>query len=41
MPWTETASDTFVARHDDRDAGDAERVLAQLDYGRERLERQL
>src|SRR5919107_5590715 len=41
MPWTETASDTFVARHDERDAADAERVLAQLEYGRERLERQL
>jgi hypothetical protein len=41
VPWTETASDTFVARHDERDAGDAERVLAQLEYGRERLERQL
>ena len=41
MGWTETASDTFVARHDERDAGDAERVLAQLEYGRERLERQL
>src|ERR687890_1760022 len=41
MPWTETASDTFVARHDERDASDAERVLAQLEYGRERVERQL
>ena len=41
MPWTETASETFVARHDERDAVDAERVLAQLEYGRERLERVL
>ena len=41
MGWTETASETFVARHDERDAADAERVLAQLEYGRERLERQL
>ena len=41
MSWGETASDTFVARHDERDASDAERVLAQLEYGRERLERQL
>ena len=41
MGWAETASDTFVARHDERDASDAERVLAQLEYGRERLERQL
>ena len=41
MSWAETASDTFVARHDERDASDAERVLAQLEYGRERLERQL
>src|SRR4051794_41958593 len=41
MGWAETASETFVARHDERDAADAERVLAQLEYGRERLERQL
>ena len=41
MGWDETSSDTFVARHDERDAGDAERVLAQLEYGREKLERQL
>jgi hypothetical protein len=37
--WLETASDTFTARHDDRDAPDAERVLAQLEYARERFER--
>src|SRR3954464_2928129 len=41
MGWTETASETFAARHDERDAADAERVLAQLEYARERLERQL
>jgi hypothetical protein len=39
--WLETASETFTARHDDRDAPDAERVLAQLEYARERLERHL
>ena len=39
--WLETESETFVARHDERDAADAERVLAQLEYGRERLERLL
>jgi hypothetical protein len=39
--WRETASETFTARHDDRDAPDAERVLAQLEYARERLERYL
>jgi len=37
VPWAETASETFVARHDERDAPDVERVLAQLEYGRERL----
>ena len=41
MGWAETASETFVARHDERDAVDVERVLAQLEYGRGRLERQL
>jgi hypothetical protein len=39
--WTESASDTFVARHDERDAADAERVLAQLEHAREQLERRL
>jgi hypothetical protein len=38
MAWVDTASDTFVARHDDRDAADAERVLAQLEHARMRLE---
>ncbi len=41
MTWLETASETFVARHDERDADDAERVLAQLEYARERLQRKL
>jgi hypothetical protein len=40
MSWTETASETFVARHDERDADDAERVLARLEAMRERLEPQ-
>src|SRR3954451_18665618 len=38
MAWVDTASDTFVARHDERDAADAERVLAQLEFSRRRLE---
>src|SRR3954451_12867164 len=41
MPWEQTASETFVARHDARDAADAERVLAQLEYARERLQQRL
>ncbi len=41
MPWEESASATFVARHDGRDADDAARVLAQLEYARERLEARL
>src|SRR5919108_1226904 len=39
--WLETASETFTARHNDQDAADAERVLAQLEYARESLERRL
>ncbi len=39
MAWLETASETFVARHDERDAAEAARVLAQLEYARTRLER--
>jgi hypothetical protein len=39
--WSETASDTFVARHDERDAADAERVLAQLEHARAHLEARL
>src|SRR5437763_1628036 len=38
MPWVESASETFVARHDARDADDAGRVLAQLEGARLRLE---
>ena len=38
MPWLETSSETFVARHDERDAPDVERVLAQLEYARSRLD---
>jgi hypothetical protein len=38
MPWLETASETFVARHDERDTEDAGRVLAQLEHARLRLE---
>ena len=41
MAWLETASETFVARHDERDADDARRVLAQLEHARTRLERRL
>jgi hypothetical protein len=41
MTWLETASETFVARHDERDADDARRVLAQLEYARGRLQRRL
>ena len=39
MSWVETASETFVARHEERDAADAEHVLAQLESARARLER--
>src|SRR4051794_11579876 len=38
MAWVDTASETFVARHDERDADDADRVLAQLEFARARLE---
>ena len=38
MAWLETPSATFVARHDERDAPDAERVLAQLEHTRARLD---
>ena len=36
--WVDTPSETFVARHDERDAEDAERVLKQLEHARLRLE---
>jgi hypothetical protein len=41
MTWIETASETFIARHDERDADDAQRVLAQLEHARRRLEPKL
>jgi hypothetical protein len=39
VSWQETASETFVARHDERDAADAVQVLRQLEAARERLEK--
>jgi hypothetical protein len=39
MTWVESSSATFSARHDARDADDAERVLAQLEHARRTLER--
>jgi hypothetical protein len=39
VAWLETASETFTARHDARDADDAAVVLAQLEGARTRLER--
>lgn len=41
MSWVETASQTFSARHDARDADDATQVLVQLEAARARLERHL
>jgi hypothetical protein len=38
VPWVESASETFIARHDERDADDVIRVLSQLEYARARLE---
>ena len=38
MAWVDTASETFIARHDERDAEDVDRVLAQLEFARTRLE---
>ncbi len=37
MPWVETASTSFRARHDEADADDVERVLHSLELTRERL----
>jgi hypothetical protein len=37
MPWVESASDSFTARHDLEDADDAARVLGQLESTREHL----
>ena len=39
VPGSRPPHETFTARHDEHDAPDAERVLAQLEYARERLER--
>lgn len=39
--WQETAAETFVARHDDRDTPDAEQVLRTLEGARARYERLL
>jgi hypothetical protein len=36
--WVDTPSETFTARHDERDAEDAHRVLKQLEHARLRLE---
>jgi hypothetical protein len=41
MAWLETASETFVARYDERDTEDAQRVLAQLEHARPRLQKRL
>lgn len=41
MAWEETRSERFVARHDARDADDAEIVLAQLEHASADLERRL
>jgi hypothetical protein len=38
VAWVDTPSETFIARHDARDHEDAERVLAQLEFARTRLE---
>jgi hypothetical protein len=38
VAWVETPSESFVARHAARDAADAERVLAQLEHTRARLD---
>jgi hypothetical protein len=37
MPWIETATPSFRARHDEADADDAEKVLHSLELTRERL----
>jgi hypothetical protein len=38
VTWAEAASDTFTARFDERDLDETQRVLAQLEFTRERLE---
>jgi len=39
MAWVESVSPSFRARHDSRDADDADRVLHSLELTRDRLER--
>jgi hypothetical protein len=39
VSWIETASETFVARHDERDTAEAEQILQQLESARIRLDR--
>jgi len=39
MAWVESVSPSFRARHDSRDADDADRVLRSLELTRDRLER--
>jgi hypothetical protein len=39
VTWLETTSETFTARHDDRDSDDAAHVLRALEGARERLQR--
>jgi hypothetical protein len=39
MPWVESVSHTFRARHDSASADDAERVLRSLERTRDRLDR--
>lgn len=39
MTWLETASETFVARHDASDEDDAQQILRSLEAARARLER--
>ena len=38
MAWKETASDTFLVRHEDRDAADVAAVVGQLEHARDRLD---
>ncbi len=39
MPWVESVSPSFRARHDSAHAGEAEAILESLEYTRERLAR--
>jgi hypothetical protein len=38
VAWRETASDTFVVRHEDRDAADVGAVVGQLEHARDRFD---